>query len=152
MRIGLFVAYWPWFSAEEQVELARLADRGGLDSVWVAEAWGQDAVSVLGHLTAVTERIGLGSALMQIPARTPAATAMAAVTLDVLSEGRFRLASAFPARRCPRAGTACPSGGPWLARASTWRSCARPSPGRDRSNTGARSSSCPSRAASWASR
>ncbi len=91
MRIGLFVAYWPWFSAEEQVELARLADDGGLDSVWVAEAWGQDAVSVLGHLTAVTERIGLGSALMQIPARTPAATAMAAVTLDVLSEGRFRL-------------------------------------------------------------
>ena len=59
--------------------------------MWVAEAWGQDAVSVLGHLTAVTERIGLGSALMQIPARTPAATAMAAVTLDVLSEGRFRL-------------------------------------------------------------
>ncbi len=91
MRVGLFVAYWPWFSAEEQVELARLADDGGLDSVWVAEAWGQDAVSVLGHLTAVTERIGLGSALMQIPARTPAATAMAAVTLDVLSEGRFRL-------------------------------------------------------------
>ena len=67
------------------------ADRAGLDSVWVAEAWGQDAVSVLGHLTAVTERIGLGSALMQIPARTPAATAMTAATLDVLSGGRFRL-------------------------------------------------------------
>ena len=91
MRVGLYVAYWPWFSAEEQIALAEQADRVGLDSVWVAEAWGQDAVSVLGHLTAVTERIGLGSALMQIPARTPAATAMTAATLDVLSGGRFKL-------------------------------------------------------------
>ena len=91
MRIGLYLAYWPWFSAEEQVALARQADEAGLDSVWVAEAWGQDVVSVLGHLTAVTERIGLGSGLMQIPARTPAMTAMTAATLDVLSGGRFRL-------------------------------------------------------------
>jgi F420-dependent oxidoreductase-like protein len=91
VRIGLFLAYWPWFSPEEQVELARQADREGLDSVWVAEAWGQDAVSVLGHLSAVTERIGLGSGLLQIPGRSPAMTAMTAATLDVLSDGRFRL-------------------------------------------------------------
>ena len=91
MRIGLYLAYWPWFSPDEQVELARQADRFGLDSVWVAEAWGQDAVSVLGHLSAVTERIGLGAGLMQIPARTPAMTAMTAATLDTLSGGRFRL-------------------------------------------------------------
>ena len=91
MRIGLFLAYWPWFSPEEQISLARQADRAGLDSVWVAEAWGQDAVSVLGHLSAVTERVALGSGLMQIPGRTPAMTAMTAVTLDVLSGGRFRL-------------------------------------------------------------
>ena len=91
MRIGLFVAYWPWFSPEEQIALARQADRAGLDSVWVAEAWGQDAVSVLGHLSAVTERVALGSGLMQIPGRTPAMTAMTAATLDVLSGGRFRL-------------------------------------------------------------
>jgi F420-dependent oxidoreductase-like protein len=91
VRIGLYLAYWPWFSAEEQVALARQADRAGLDSVWVAEAWGQDAVSVLGHLSAVTERIALGSGLLQIPARTPAMTAMTAATLDVLSGGRFRL-------------------------------------------------------------
>jgi F420-dependent oxidoreductase-like protein len=91
VRIGLFLAYWPWFSPEEQVALARKADDAGLDSVWVAEAWGQDAVSVLGHLSAVTERVALGSGLMQIPARTPAMTAMTAATLDVLSEGRFRL-------------------------------------------------------------
>jgi F420-dependent oxidoreductase-like protein len=91
MRIGLFLAYWPWFSAEEQTSLAQLGDELGLDSVWISEAWGQDAVSVLGYLAARTERIALGSGLMQIPARQPAATGMAAATLDVLSGGRFRL-------------------------------------------------------------
>src|SRR5215218_10811765 len=91
MRIGLFLAYWPWFTLDEQVELAVLADDLGLDSVWVSEAWGQDAVSVLGLLAGKTERVALGSGLFQIPARAPAATAMAAATLDVLSNGRFRL-------------------------------------------------------------
>src|SRR4051794_18489196 len=91
MRTGIFVAYWPWFGPEEQVRLAGRADEVGLDSVWVAEAWGQDAVSVLAFLAAGTERVALGSALMQIPARPPTATAMAAVTLDVLSGGRLRL-------------------------------------------------------------
>src|SRR4051794_5981211 len=91
MRAGGFLAYWPWFSPAEQVELAGLADGLGLDSVWVAEAWGQDAVSVLGLLAGRTHRVGLGSGLLQIPARKPTATAMAAATLDVLSDGRFRL-------------------------------------------------------------
>lgn len=91
MRIGLFLAYWPWFSPEEQIELARQADREGLDSVWVSEAWGQDAATVLGHMSGVTERVGLGSGLFQIPARTPAMTAMTAATLDTMSGGRFRL-------------------------------------------------------------
>jgi F420-dependent oxidoreductase-like protein len=91
MRAGLFVAYWPWFTPQEQVELAVLADELGLDSVWVAEAWGQDAVSVLGLLAGRTERVALGSGLMQIPARRATATAMAAASLDVLSGGRFRL-------------------------------------------------------------
>ncbi len=91
MRVGLFLAYWPWFSPEEQVSLSVMADELGLDSVWISEAWGQDAVSVLGLLAGRTERVGLGSGVMQIPARKPTATAMAAATLDVLSEGRFRL-------------------------------------------------------------
>jgi F420-dependent oxidoreductase-like protein len=91
VRAGVFVAYWPWFSPAEQVELAVLADSLGLDSVWVAEAWGQDAVSVLGLLAGRTQRIALGSGLMQIPARKATATAMAAASLDVISEGRFRL-------------------------------------------------------------
>jgi F420-dependent oxidoreductase-like protein len=91
VRAGLFLAYWPWFRFSEQVELAVLADELGLDSVWISEAWGQDAVSVLGYLAARTERIALGSGIMQIPARQPAATAMAAATLDAMSGGRFRL-------------------------------------------------------------
>ena len=91
MRAGIFLAYWPWFGFEEQVALAQAADRGGLDSVWIAEAWGQDAVSVCGYLASVTEGVAIGTALMQIPARPPAATAMAAVTIDVMSGGRFRL-------------------------------------------------------------
>ena len=68
-----------------------LADEQGLDSVWISEAWGQDAVSVLGLLAGKTERIALGSGLFQIPARPPTAAAMAAASLDVLSGGRFRL-------------------------------------------------------------
>jgi F420-dependent oxidoreductase-like protein len=91
MRAGVFVAYWPWFTPVEQLELAVLADDLGLDSVWVAEAWGQDAVSVLGMLAGRTQRIALGSGLLQIPARKATATAMAAASLDVLSDGRFRL-------------------------------------------------------------
>ena len=91
MRIGLFLAYWPWFSLEEQLELAALADERGLDSIWISEAWGQDAVSVLGLLAGRTSRVALGSGLMQIPARPPTATAMAAATLDTISGGRFRL-------------------------------------------------------------
>ncbi len=91
MRGGLFLGYWPWFTHEEQAEYSVLADRLGLSTVWISEAWGFDAVSVLGSLAAQTERIGLGSGLMQIPARQPAATAMAATSLDVLSNGRFKL-------------------------------------------------------------
>jgi F420-dependent oxidoreductase-like protein len=91
MRIGLYLAYWPWFSAEEQLELAKLGDAEGLDSVWIAEAWGQDAVTMMALIAGATERIGIGSAIMQIPARAPAAAAMAAATLDVVSNGRFRL-------------------------------------------------------------
>jgi F420-dependent oxidoreductase-like protein len=91
MRIGLFLAYWPWFSLDDQVELAQLGDELGLDSVWISEAWGQDAVSVLGLLAGKTKRIGLGSGLFQIPARRPTATAMAAASLDVISDGRFRI-------------------------------------------------------------
>jgi F420-dependent oxidoreductase-like protein len=67
------------------------AERLGFDSVWSAEAYGSDAVSLIAWAAARTERIGVGTAVMQIPARTPATTAMTAITLDHLSGGRFRL-------------------------------------------------------------
>ena len=70
---------------------ARLAEELGYDSVWVGEAYGTDAVTPLTWAAACTERLRIGSAIMQIPARTPAATAMTALTLDRLSGGRFRM-------------------------------------------------------------
>src|SRR5437762_923094 len=71
--------------------LVQEAERLGFDSIWSAEAYGSDAVSLLTWYAAKTERIGVGTAVMQMPARTPAATAMTAVTLDHLTGGRFRL-------------------------------------------------------------
>lgn len=91
MRLGVFVAYWPWFAYDEQLALARQADRLGFDSVWVAEGYGQEAVAILGALTAITERIKLGTGILQIPARQPAAAASAAATLDRISGGRLLL-------------------------------------------------------------
>jgi F420-dependent oxidoreductase-like protein len=91
VKIHLSVAYWPWYSFEDQVALAKTADEAGLEGVWVSEAWGQDVVSVMAVLADRTERIGIGSALMQIPARQPTAAAMAAATIDVISGGRMRL-------------------------------------------------------------
>jgi alkanesulfonate monooxygenase SsuD/methylene tetrahydromethanopterin reductase-like flavin-dependent oxidoreductase (luciferase family) len=91
MRIGVGLPYYPWATLGEQVDLAATADRLGFDSVWVSETWGQDVVAVLGLIAGRTERIRLGSALMQMPARQPTAAAMAAVTLNTLSGGRFAL-------------------------------------------------------------
>jgi len=91
MKIHISALYWPWYSFEEQIAIAMEADRAGLEGVWVSEAWGQDVVSILAVLADRTERIGIGSALMQIPARQPTAAAMAAATLDVISGGRMRL-------------------------------------------------------------
>lgn len=90
VRLGLHTGYWE-ARPVDPVPLVREAERLGYDSVWTAEAWGSDAVTTLTWLGAHTERIGLGTAVMQIPARTPAATAMTAITLDHLSGGRFRL-------------------------------------------------------------
>ena len=67
------------------------AERLGYDSVWTAEAYGSDAVTILGWLAGQTERIKLGSAIMQMPGRSAAMTAMTAATLDQLSGGRMLL-------------------------------------------------------------
>jgi F420-dependent oxidoreductase-like protein len=81
----------PGTNPTELVALAHEAERLGYDSVWAAEAWGTDAVTVLSWIAATTTRIKVGSAILQIPARTPAMTAMTAVTLDLMSGGRFLL-------------------------------------------------------------
>jgi F420-dependent oxidoreductase-like protein len=92
MKLGLSLGYAPpGTNPADLFPLVQEAEQLGFDSVWVAEAWGTDAVSVLGWLAAKTERIKLGSAIMQIPGRSPANTAMTAATLDLLSGGRFLL-------------------------------------------------------------
>src|SRR5438128_7778252 len=75
----------------ELVGLAQRAEELGYDSVWAAGGWGTDAVTVLAWMAARTSRIKVGSAIMQIPGRTPANTAMTAATLDFMSGGRFLL-------------------------------------------------------------
>jgi F420-dependent oxidoreductase-like protein len=90
MRLGLNLGY-SGSAMGSVLPLVQRAEAAGFDSVWVAEAYGSDAVSVLGWLAAATDRIKLGSAILQIPARTPAMTAMTAMTLDALSGGRVLL-------------------------------------------------------------
>ncbi len=91
MRLGLNLGYWGAGNDADNLALAVEADRLGYAVVWAAEAYGSDAATVLAWVAAHTERIDVGSAVFQIPGRTPANTAMTAATLDTLSGGRFRL-------------------------------------------------------------
>ena len=92
MKLGYYMGYaTPGTNPTELIANAQEAERLGCDSAWAAEAWGTDAVTVLTWLAAKTETIKVGSAIMQIPARTPANAAMTAATLDLLSGGRFLL-------------------------------------------------------------
>ena len=92
MRLGLSIGYWGLgLTSEQQLELVREVESAGFDSVWAAEAYGSDAATVLGWLAGQTERIRIGSAIFQMPARSPAMTAMTAATLDQLSGGRMLL-------------------------------------------------------------
>jgi F420-dependent oxidoreductase-like protein len=91
MRLGINLGYWGMGNDADNLALAREADRIGYSVVWAAEAYGSDAATVLTWIAAQTEQIDVGSAVFQIPGRTPANTAMTAATLDTLSNGRFRL-------------------------------------------------------------
>ncbi len=91
MRLGLNLGYWGAGNGADNLVLAREAGHLGYSVVWAAEAYGSDAATVLTWIAAQTENIDVGSAVFQIPARTPAMTAMTAATLDTLSGGRFRL-------------------------------------------------------------
>jgi F420-dependent oxidoreductase-like protein len=90
MRLGLNLGYWG-ADGSDAVELAQEAERLGFDSVWTAEAYGSDAVTPLTWVGALTSKIKLGTGILQMPARTPANTAMTAATLDMLSGGRVLL-------------------------------------------------------------
>ena len=91
LKLGLNTGYWAGGPPPGIAEVIVEADRLGFDSVWTAEAYGSDALMPLAWWGAATERIQLGTAIVQISARTPAATAMAAMTLDHLSGGRVIL-------------------------------------------------------------
>jgi F420-dependent oxidoreductase-like protein len=91
MRLGLNLGYAGMGIDADLVSLAQVADDLGYAAVWVAEAYGSDSPTVLAWIGAQTSRVGLGAAVMQIPARTPAMTAMTAATLDALSGGRVHL-------------------------------------------------------------
>lgn len=88
MRLGLNVGYWG-SSPVDNVALAQEADRLGFHSLWTAEAYGSDAVSPLVWLAAKTEKINVGTAIMQMTARAPAMAAMTAATIDLLTGGRM---------------------------------------------------------------
>src|SRR3954468_1996112 len=92
MKLGISVGYWGLgLTASQQIELVKEAESAGFDSVWSAEAYGSDAATVLAWIAAQTEKIKLGSAIFQMPGRSPAMTAMTAVTIDQLSNGRMLL-------------------------------------------------------------
>jgi len=89
MRLGLNTGYWSSGPPKGAVEAIALADRLGFEHIWTAEAYGSDALTPLAWWGANTSNVKLGTAIMQMSARTPAATAMACLTMDHLSGGRF---------------------------------------------------------------
>ncbi|MGZ4246645.1 MAG: LLM class F420-dependent oxidoreductase, partial [Solirubrobacteraceae bacterium] len=92
MKLGVNVGYWGFgMGPQEQLDVVQEAERLGYDSVWAAEAYGSDAATVLAWLAAGTSKIKLGSAIFQMPGRSPAMTAMTAATIDELSGGRMVL-------------------------------------------------------------
>ena len=90
MKLGYYMGYaTPGTNPTQLIANAQEAERLGFDSAWAAEAWGTDCVTVLSWLAATTTTLKVGSAIMQIPGRTPANAAMTAMTLDLMSGGRF---------------------------------------------------------------
>ena len=91
LQLGMIWGYWGQLPPANLLEATKLAEDLGFDSVWTAEAWGSDVFSPLAYLAGHTNRIRLGTSVVQLSARTPTATAMHAITLDHLSNGRLVL-------------------------------------------------------------
>lgn len=114
MRIGVHLRHWDR-TPHDVAALAKLAEDVGLESVWVSETWGSDAIVLATWIVAHTSRIAIGTGILQMPARTPAETAMAAATIDHLSDGRFRLGLGVSGPRVVEGWHGLPYGSP-LAR------------------------------------
>ncbi len=91
MKLGYNTGYWSSGPPEGVEKVVAECDKLGFEHIWTAEAYGSDALSPLAWWGANTKNVKLGTAIMQMSARTPAATAMAAITMDHLSDGRFIL-------------------------------------------------------------
>ncbi|MCH2185771.1 LLM class F420-dependent oxidoreductase [Myxococcota bacterium] len=91
LKIGLQLGYWQAQPPDDIIGAAQRAERLGYDTLYTAEAWGSDAFTPLAYIAAHTEKIRLGTSVVQLSARTPTATAMATLTLDHLSQGRVIL-------------------------------------------------------------
>src|SRR3954452_17428093 len=91
LKLGLNTGYWGQGPPEGVEDAIAEAEALGLDSIWVAEAYGSDCISPLAWWGSKTEKLQLGTSIMQMSARQPAAAAMAAQTMDHLSNGRFIL-------------------------------------------------------------
>jgi F420-dependent oxidoreductase-like protein len=90
MKLGVHIGYWGLgLSSEDQLKIVQEAERLGYDSVWAAEAYGSDTATVLAWLAGQTSKVRLGAGIFQMPARSPAMTAMTAATIDQLSNGRM---------------------------------------------------------------
>ena len=138
MKLGLSLGYQTaWSTPADHLALAQEAERLGFSVVWAAEAYGSDAPTMLSWIAGQTSTIDVGTAIMQIPARTPAMTAMTAATIDTLVRRPVPArARASPVRRSPRAGTGCGSPSRCSGPGSTWRSSGRRWPARPSSYQG----------------
>jgi len=148
MKLGLVWGYWTAQPPTNIVELTREAEAVGFDSVWTAESWGSDAFTPLTWIAAHTEKIKLGTGVVQLSARTPVATAMAAMTLDHLSNGRMMLGLGVSGPQVVEGWYGRPANKPLARTRSTSRSFARRSCGKVRSPTTASSTRCPTTAPS----
>src|SRR5213080_2935432 len=92
MKLGVHIGYWGLgLTREDQLAIVQEAEKLDYDSVWTAEAYGSDSATILGWIAGLTTKIKIGSAIFQMPGRSPAMTAMTAATLDQLSDGRMLL-------------------------------------------------------------
>ena len=124
LKLGLQLGCWGSRPPANAAELVSEAERLGFNSIWTQEAYGSDALTPLSWLGSETKRVRLGTAACQLSARTPTAMAMAALTLDHLSGGRFVLALACRDRKSSRDGTASRSKHRWRALPSMSKLCA----------------------------